>query len=221
MSDTIRILIADDHAIVREGLRALISTEPGMQLVGEASDGEMAVHLYQLLRPDVILVDLMMPKKDGITAIQEIKLVDPQARIVILTSFAEDSKIFPAIKAGAMGYILKDSSPHELLQAIREVQRGESFLHPIVARKVLRQLNQPTEQEEESKLLSERELEVLGLIAKGLTNQDIASQLFISERTVRNHVGSILNKLNLENRTQAALYAIQHDLIKPDRPNPS
>jgi NarL family two-component system response regulator LiaR len=214
MSETIRILIADDHAIVREGLRALIQTEEGMELVGEAVDGVTAVQLYQSLKPDLLLLDLLMPRKDGIAVIQEIKQFDPQARIIILTSFAEDNKVFPAIKAGAQGYLLKDTSPQELIQAIREVKQGESFLHPAIARKLIHELNRPADAKQMKDILSERELEVLGLIAEGLPNQEIARRLVISERTVRNHVGNILSKLNLDNRTQAALYAHQHGLTR-------
>jgi two-component system, NarL family, response regulator LiaR len=206
-------LIADDHAVVREGLRSLINTEPGMVLAGEASNGEEAVTLWRRLKPDVTLLDLMMPRKDGITAIREIKEIDPQARILVLTSFFEDEQVFPAIKSGALGYLLKDSSPHELLQAIREVYNGDSFLDPVIARKVIQELNRPTKLPPTSDPLSEREMEVLRLIAEGLSNQEIADHLVISERTARNHVGNILSKLHLANRTQAALFAIRSGLI--------
>jgi two-component system, NarL family, response regulator LiaR len=211
----IRILIADDHAIVREGLRYLILTEPGMTLVGEAVDGEQAVQLYQALRPDVALLDLMMPKKDGITAIAEIRQVDPEARLLVLTSFADDEQIFPAITAGALGYLLKDSQPAELLRAIRDVHSGESYLQPTIARRVLQELQRPPEPAgtRTSDPLSERELEVLRLLAEGLSNLEIADRLIISERTVRNHVGNILAKLHLANRTQAALYAVREGFV--------
>jgi len=212
MSGEIRILIVDDHAIVREGLRSLISTEPGMTLVGEAADGEAAVCLFSSLQPDVTLMDLVMPHKDGISAIREIKQQDPQARILVLTSFAEDDQVFPAIKSGALGYLLKDSSPQELLQAIRDIHRGESSLDPTVARKLIQELSRPPELPPSPEPLSARELEVLDLVAEGLSNQEIAARLVISERTVRNHVGSILAKLHLANRTQAALYALRKGL---------
>jgi len=216
MTETIHILIADDHAIVREGLRALIDTEPGMELVGEAADGVEAVLRARSLQPDVILLDLVMPRKDGIEAIGEIKQENPEARILVLTSFAEDDKVFPAIKAGALGYLLKDSSPQELLQAIREVYRGESSLHPAIARKLIRELNRPSDLPATEEPLTEREVEVLILVARGLSNQEIAERLVVSERTVRTHVSNILGKLHLANRTQAALYAVREGLAGLD-----
>jgi NarL family two-component system response regulator LiaR len=167
MTETIRILIADDHAIVREGLRALISTKPDMELVGEAADGVEAVLKARSLQPDVVLMDLVMPRQDGIEAIGEIKRENPEARILVLTSFAEDEKVFPAIKAGALGYLLKDSSPQELLQAIREVYRGESSLHPTIARKLVYEINRPSDLPATEEPLTEREVEVLSLVARG------------------------------------------------------
>lgn len=216
MTTTIRILIADDHAIVRQGLRALISTEPGMQLVGEAADGIEAVAQALRLQPDVLLLDLLMPQQDGIAAITEITREQPDARILVLTSYAEDEKLFPAIRAGALGYLLKDSSPDELLQAIREVARGESWLHPAIARKVLREVRRPAEVPPNGELLTEREVEILGLVARGLANREIADLLHVSERTVRTHVSNILSKLHLANRTQVALYAVRSGLARLD-----
>jgi NarL family two-component system response regulator LiaR len=214
MAEKIRVLIVDDHAVVREGLRALIETEPGMELAGEAADGVEAVAETQALQPDVILLDLMMPRKSGIEAIGEIIAADASARILVLTSFAEDDKVFPAIKAGALGYLLKDASPSELLQAIRDVYRGEPSMHPTIARKLMRELRRPAELPPTEEPLTERELEVLQLVARGLSNQEIADELVVSERTVRTHVSNILGKLHLANRTQAALYALREGLAR-------
>lgn len=216
MSEHIRILIADDHAIVREGLRALIATEPGMELLDEASDGVQAVDKALALRPDVILLDMMMPRKDGLGAIGDIIKENPDAKILVLTSFAEDEKVFPAIKAGALGYLLKDSSPQELLQAIRNVYNGEASLHPTIARKLMRELNQPASLPPTTDPLTEREVEVLRLVAQGLSNDEIAQKLVVSERTVRTHVSHILDKLHLANRTQMALYAVREGIAKFD-----
>ncbi|MBX3002207.1 MAG: response regulator transcription factor [Caldilineaceae bacterium] len=220
MSEPIRILIVDDHDIVRLGLSALIATEPTMLLAGEAEDGMEAVLKARALRPDVILMDLAMPRKDGIEAIHEIKNDHPDARILVITSFAEDEKVFPAIKAGAQGYLLKDSSPQELLQAIYDVHNGESSLDPAIARKLLRELNRPVAPAISEEALTEREIEVIKLLAQGLANGEIARQLVITERTVRSHVGSILSKLHLANRTQAALYALRQGLIPANQDPP-
>ena len=216
MEENIRILIADDHPLVREGLRGLISAEPDMDLVGEASDGAEAIEQAARLEPDVILLDLLMPVKSGLEAIIEIKQHNPDAKILVVTSFAEDDQIFPAIKAGALGYLLKDTSPRELLQAIRNVRQGESSLHPAITRRLVRQFTEPPESQASETLLTERELEVLKLVAQGLSNQGIADALVVSERTVGKHVGNILEKLNLANRTQAALYALREGLTTLD-----
>jgi NarL family two-component system response regulator LiaR len=213
--EAIRVLIADDHAIVREGLRALIDTEPGMELVGEASDGAEAIQLARSLKPDVLLLDMLMPRKDGLEVIAEIKQHELETRILVLTSFAEDEKVFPAIKAGAQGYLLKDTTPHSLLQAIRDVHHGESSLHPTIARKLIGELHRPSSPPPAGEELTVREVEVLSLVAQGLSNQEIADQLVVSERTVRKHVSNVLGKLHLANRTQAALYAIQTGIAKP------
>jgi NarL family two-component system response regulator LiaR len=212
MTKTIRILIADDHAIVREGLRALIETKPDMELIGEAADGVEAVSKACSLQPDVMLLDIVMPRQDGIAAIREIKHQIPDARILVLTSFAEDEKIFPAIKAGALGYLLKDSSPQELIQAIRDIYAGKASLHPTIALKMIREFSQPSDLPPTEKPLTEREVDVLKLVAQGLSNQEIADRLVLSERTVGTHVGNILAKLHLANRTQAALYALREGL---------
>jgi NarL family two-component system response regulator LiaR len=208
----IRVLIADDHAIVRKGLRALLATEPGIEVVAEAEDGNEAVALVGRARPDVVLMDLVMPGTDGLEATRSILAARPKTRILVLTSFDGDDKVFPAIKAGALGYLLKDSGPEELVQAIQQVHGGESSIHPSVARKLLRQLARPDEPASGIKALTEREVEVLCLVAQGQSNREIAEELTISEATVRTHVSNILGKLELCSRTQAALYALRKGL---------
>jgi NarL family two-component system response regulator LiaR len=212
MSEQIRLLIADDHAVVREGLRGLIATEPGMTLLGEAENGIEAVRLAAELKPDVILLDLVMPEMDGLEAIEVIRGEDHEARILVLTSFDEDEKIFAAVKAGAMGYLLKDASPAQLLAAIRDVHLGLPSMHPTIAHKLMNELQRESQLPPTEDPLTERELEVLKLVAQGLPNQEIAETLVLSERTVRTHVSNILGKLHLANRTQAALYALREGL---------
>ncbi len=216
MTSTIRVLIADDHAILRKGIRALLSTEPDMEVVGEAADGVETLAQARALRPDVILMDLVMPRLDGIEATRHIAAEQPGVRILVLTSFAADDKIFPAIKAGALGYILKDSGPADLVQAIHQVHRGEPSLEPTVALKVLHELAHPPQQPPTPDPLSARELEVLRLLAQGKSNREIADQLVITELTVRTHVSNILGKLHLASRTQAALYALKEGLASLD-----
>ena len=212
MNERIRVLIADDHHVVRGGIRALLETEDDIDVIDEAADGIETVLKTRSLHPDVILMDLMMPRKTGIEAIEEIKQEDPDARILVLTSYSDDEKVFAAIKAGALGYLLKETSTKELLQAIHDVYRGESSLHPAIARKLIRELNRPSNLPPAEEPLTEREIEVLVFVARGYSNQDIANALFISERTVRTHVSNILSKLHLANRTQAALYALKEGL---------
>lgn len=217
MTDIISVLIVDDHPIVREGLHALISTEPNMQIVGEAANGVDAVRMVRELQPDVILLDLIMEPMSGIEAIGRIKAENPNARILALTSFTEDDIVFPAIKAGALGYLLKDSAPNDLLHAVQNAYQGIPSLAPSIALKLIQEITDPSGgQNVDSETLTEREILILKHVAQGLTNHEIAQMLVISERTVRNHVGSILSKLHLANRTQAALYALREGIVRLD-----
>jgi NarL family two-component system response regulator LiaR len=209
MAEKIRVLVADDHAIVVSGLAALLATEPDLELVGTAADGIEAVIAARQLQPDVVLLDLQMPRKDGIQALTEIRAVASDARILILTSFDDDERVFAAMKNGALGYLLKDTSPAHLLDAIRNVAEGKATLHPDIALKLIHELHRPTTLPPTQEPLTARELEVLKLVARGLSNQEIAAQLTVSERTVRTHISNILGKLHLANRTQAALYALK------------
>jgi NarL family two-component system response regulator LiaR len=214
--EPIRVFVADDHAIVRKGIAAVLEIVPDIEVVGEAKNGHDAVYRVEQLRPDVILMDLVMPEMDGIEAIRRIKDRQPEARILVLTTFAGEDKIFPAIKAGALGYHLKDSRPEELVQAIREVYRGESSLHPVIARKVLEELSRPPDRPPTPDPLTPREVQVLRLVAQGLENREIAERLMISEATVRTHVSNITGKLHVASRTQAALYALREGIASLD-----
>lgn len=218
MSEIIRVLIADDHPIVREGLEAVLSMQPDMELVAEAANGAEAVQKALETQPDVIAMDLKMPVKDGVEAIAEISRALPSVRILVLTSFEDDDSVFAAIKAGALGFVLKDTGTEQLLHAIRAVYHGESVLHPAIARKVLQELKHPSSPAPAEPLTS-REVEVLQQLAQGLSNREIADQLSITSRTVATYVRSILDKLHLANRTQAALYAREKG-IKPPRSKP-
>jgi DNA-binding NarL/FixJ family response regulator len=205
----IRILVVDDHPVVRQGLRAFLDTRDGMAVVGEAGDGEAAIAEAARLRPDVILMDLLMPGTDGLTAIGRIRAADPGARILVLTSFSSADQVVPAVRAGAAGYLLKDAAPEEVEAAVRAVHRGEARLDPQVTATVLAEVAQPAAGPDEAALatLTPREREVLGLLARGLTNAQLARELVLSEKTVKTHVSSILAKLRLADRTQAALFA--------------
>jgi len=209
-------LIVDDHTIVRKGIRALLAEIAGIEVVGEADNGQEAIAQAETLHPDVILMDLAMPKMDGIEATRQIKASQPDSRILVMTSFAADDKVFPAIKAGALGYLLKESAPEDLVQAIRQIHRGESSLHPTIARKVLQEITHPSDRPPTPNPLTEREAEVLRLVAQGLSNQDIARKLNISDPTVRTHVSNIMSKLHLATRIQAALYALREGLVSLD-----
>lgn len=213
----IRVLLVDDHEVVRKGLRALIEREPGVDVAGEAEDGEQAVHAVDRLRPDLILMDLEMPGVGGVEATQRITEKYPDMKVVVLTSHAAEEHVFPALKAGAVGYLLKHSAPSEVLEAIRQAHRGETALHPAIARMVLQELHRPhSRQTPTPEPLSEREVEVLRLIAQGMSNREIADMLVVGEATVRSHVSSILRKLQLASRTQAALYALREGLASLD-----
>ncbi len=212
MTCPIRVLVADDHLVVRLGIRTLLAAEPDIDVVGEARDGLEAITEALRLQPDVILMDLMMPHVDGIAAIERIRACQPSARILVLTTSEADDKVFPAIRAGALGYTLKDFGPAELVRAIQRVFRGESSLHPAIARKVLHELAHSSQRQAAAEPLSERELAVLRLIARGESNQEIAAALQISIATVSKHVSHILDKLHLASRTQAALYALSEGL---------
>lgn len=216
MSEKIRLLIADDHAVVREGLRNFIAVQSEIEIIGEAVNGEEAVELESRLKPDVILMDLVMPRMNGIEAIHEIRKRNPKARILVITSFAEDNKVIPAIKAGAVGYLLKDSSPQQLLQAIHDVNKGSLSFSQGITRQLMRELNRPIEALPKKEKLTEREIEILKLSASGRTNQEIAAALVISEWTVRTHISNILSKLELSNRTQAVLYALREGMVSLD-----
>ena len=215
-----RVLLVDDHDVVRKGLAALIERESGIEVAGEADSGERALQVVERLRPDVILMDLEMPGMGGVEATRRIAEQHPQARIVVLTSHAAEEDVFPALRAGAQGYLLKHSAPEEVLRAIHQAHAGETVLHPAIARMVLQELNRPAQPKRARTTdpLSERELEVLRLVARGMSNQEIADSLVVGEATVRSHVSSILRKLQLASRTQAALYALREGLASLDEP---
>jgi NarL family two-component system response regulator LiaR len=212
----IRVLIVDDQTIVRKGIRALLAEVESIAVVGEASNGQEAVTQALALHPDVTLMDLAMPGMDGLEAIRQITAGQAGARILVLTSFVSDDKVFPAIKAGALGYLLKDSEPADLIHAIKQVNRGEPSLHPSIAIKVLQELRRPAQKTPPPNALTAREVEVLRLVAKGLSNREIAAQLTTTEATIKTHVSSVLSKLHLANRVQATLYAISEGVTLPE-----
>ena len=209
--ERVTVLLADDHPVVRQGLRTFLELQADIEVVGEAGDGADAVALAEQLVPDVVLMDLVMPTLDGIEATRRIRHASPATKVIVLTSFAEDDKIFPAIRAGAAGYLLKDAQPQELADGIRRVQRGEGLLDPRVAARVMQELEKP---KADQQVLTDRELDVLRLLAKGLSNKRIAQELVVSEKTVKTHVSNILAKLHLADRTQAALYAVRERLVE-------
>jgi DNA-binding NarL/FixJ family response regulator len=209
----IRVLIADDHAVVRRGLRTFLDLQHEIDVVGEAEDGEEAIAEAERTRPDVILLDLVMPRLDGVAAIHGIRERSPSTRVIVLTSFLDDDKLLPAVRAGAAGYLLKDVQPQELVEAIRTVHGGEGQLHPAAAARVMAELAEGGPRPDPRNSLTPRELEVLGLIARGRSNKLIARELGVSEKTVKTHVSNLLGKLGLTDRTQAALYAVREGLV--------
>ena len=217
MSDPIRVLIVDDHPVVRQGLRGFLETYAGINVIAEADNGAQAVALALEHVPDVILMDLLMPEMDGVEAIEQIVASSPATRIIVLTSYTEDEYLLPAMRAGAVGYHLKDADPEDLVSAIRAAARGQTTLHPSVAARLVRGVDHPSEDWLSD--LSERELDVLRLIARGMSNKEIANELVISEGTVKSHVSNILSKLHLAHRTQAALYALKRRLVPLDDPH--
>ncbi len=219
--EPITVLIVDDHAVVRQGIRAFLETQDDIQVVAEAASGEEALACAARHAPDVVLMDLVMPGMDGVQATREIKRISPRSQVIVLTSYHDDEHIFPAIRAGALSYLLKDVAPADLLDAVRRAARGEAVLHPRVAARLMQELRAEERREPADPKpsafadLTEREIEVLRLIAEGLSNAEIAARLVISERTVKSHVSNILSKLHLADRTQAAVYAWKKGLMKP------
>jgi NarL family two-component system response regulator LiaR len=208
----IRVLVVEDQSIVREGMVAILSLQPDIEVVGEAEDGIEAVQMARKARPDVTLLDMVMPRQDGLTTIPRLKEIVPAAKILVLSGFAESNRVYQAVKIGALGYMLKDTPRVQLLQAIRDVARGQASIHPSIAMKVINDFDNNSENSDTIDHLTRRELETLRLIARGLSNQEIATTLVVHERTIAKYVSSILNKLHLVNRTQAALFAIREGL---------
>ena len=214
MSEQIRILIVDDHPVVRDGLTAMISTRNDLTVVGEAKSGQQAIELAEAHQPDVVFLDLEMPQMDGVEVIEQLKIVSPEAQVIIFTAFDTDERILSALQAGAQGYLLKGAPRDELFNAIKVVYNGGSLLQPVVASKLLQRVNTEAEPNQPQEALTPREQDVLNELAKGLQNKEIAAKLFITERTVKFHVSSILSKLNAGNRTEAVTIAAQSGIIE-------
>ena len=208
----IRTLVVDDQTVVREGLAAILTNYPDIEVIGQAADGIQAMEIIKKEKPDVVLLDMVMPNQDGLTTIPKIREVAPNTHILVVTAFAENDLVYQAIKAGALGYILKDATRDQLLQAIRDVDQGRASLQPSIAVKLIQEINHPTELIYTADPLTRRELETIRLIARGLSNQEIADKLVVNERTIAKYVSSILDKLQLANRTQAALYALREGI---------
>lgn len=216
--ERIRVMLAEDHSMVRQGLKQLIELENDIKVVAEASNGEEAVSYYAYEQPDVVLMDINMPKQNGLQALEAIKQKNPEAKIIMLTIHQDREYLFKALQLGANGYVLKDADGAVLIEAIRKVYQGEAFIQPTMARELIVEFKRYTSGEvqasRKNSLLSDRELEVLDLIAKGLLNKEIAKALYISEKTVKNHISNIFKKLNVSDRTQAAVYALKNNLVK-------
>lgn len=210
----IRLLVVDDQTVVREGLVAILANYPDIEVVGQASDGNQALEIIKQVKPNVVLLDMVMPGLDGLATIPRIKEIAPNTRILVVTGFAESDRVYQAIKAGALGYILKDATREQLLLAIRDVAQGRASLQPSIAVKLIQEINHPSELNYTADPLTRRELETIRLIARGLSNQEIATELFVNERTIAKYVSSILDKLHLANRTQAALYALREGITE-------
>lgn len=208
----IRVLVVDDQNVVREGIVAILSFQPDIEVVGEAVDGIQSLEIARKTRPDVILLDMVMPRQDGLTTIPFLRAIMPDAKILVLTSFAESDRVYQSIKAGALGYMLKDTTRTQLLQSIRDVACGQASIHPSIAMKVINEFDHTTPSTQTTENLTRREMEALRLIARGLSNQEIANTLVVHERTIAKYVSNILNKLHVANRTQAALYAIREGI---------
>jgi NarL family two-component system response regulator LiaR len=217
MTEPITVLIVDDHQVVRQGVRAFLESQPDITVVAEAESGEAAAQLAAEYAPDVVLMDLLMPGMDGVAATQQVKLVSPRTQVVVLTSYHQDEHIFPAIRAGALSYLLKDVGPQELVEAVRKAARGEVALDSRVANRLIQELHGAHQDTPDSlTTLSDRELDVLRLVADGLSNVEIAERLVVSEKTVKSHVSNILSKLHLVNRTQAAAFAWREGVVRRD-----
>ena len=219
MSDLIRVLLADDHNVLRQGMAQVLDMQSDVQVVAQADNGAAAVRLVSRHRPDIVLMDINMPGMDGVEAARRITANFPETGVIILTMYRRDDYVFEAIKAGANGYLLKEVELEELLDAIRAVARGEAVIDSAIASRVLAEFRRPEPAVEEEPDLAERDIEILRLLAQGLSNQDIADQLFIAEKTVRNRLSGIFRRLHLENRTQAALYAIQEGIAEAKLPD--
>ncbi len=215
MSKQITVLIVDDHKVVRRGVRAFLETQPDLSVVGESESGAGALRLVEEFAPDVVLMDLVMPEMDGVEATRQVKQISPRTQVIVLTSYHQDEYIFPAIRAGALSYLLKDAEPEELAEAVRKAAGGEAVLHPRVAARVVQELHGARSDTPNAFTeLSDRELQVLRLIADGMNNADIAEALVISEKTVKSHVSNILGKLHLADRTQAAVFAWREGVVR-------